>query len=341
MSQTTGWPSPSDYSTAIQNPQNNCSDPILRQGKPTVNQLGLPVGASGNFAVVYQMESSGTRYAVRCFIRPVTDQQQRYDALTRSLESVSLPGLVDFAYLPEGIRVRGRWYPVVRMEWVSGQHLSRYVAAHLHQGAVLEQLAARFRSMVEAFGSARMAHGDLQHGNVLVDAQGQMRLVDYDGLFVPALRGKPPGEVGHPNYQHAERIRDGYYEENVDAFAARVIYLSLLALRADPTLWSFNTGENLIFLAGDYKQPGRTPIWSRLHASPDPEVRRLTVELEGFARGPVAAIPAWKRLYSAPVSQANPGCLLFLVDQSSTMRTPFGGVGGRSKAEQVADAINR
>ena len=35
-----------------------------------------------------------------------------------------------------------------------------------------------------------IAHGDLQHGNLLVAADGTFRLVDYDGMYVPALRGE-------------------------------------------------------------------------------------------------------------------------------------------------------
>lgn len=45
--------------------------------------------------------------------------------------------------------------------------------------------------------------------------------------------------------------------------------------------------------------------------------------------------------YSAQISRTCPSCLLFLIDQSGSMSDPFGGEPGRSKAERLADAINR
>jgi len=45
--------------------------------------------------------------------------------------------------------------------------------------------------------------------------------------------------------------------------------------------------------------------------------------------------------FSAEISRTNPTCLLFLVDQSSSMDGPFGGQPGKKKSEGVADAINR
>ncbi len=45
--------------------------------------------------------------------------------------------------------------------------------------------------------------------------------------------------------------------------------------------------------------------------------------------------------HEAEISRTNPTCLLFLVDQSSSMRQPFGGQSDKQKAEGVADAINR
>lgn len=291
MASSAPWPSPGDYSAAIQNPHHCFADPELARGQVYTNQLGLPVGASGNFAVVYQLHSGAQVFAVRCFIRPVTNQQQRYDALSQHLHGIWLPALVDYAYLPQGIRVRGQWYPVVRMAWIAGQQLHQYIEDHLRHSQLLERLAMQWRGVVAGLCGAHMAHGDLQHGNILVDGHDQIHLVDYDGFFIPALHTQPPGERGHPNYQHPERQQHGYYAANADAFSALVIYLSLLALRTEPDLWSWHTGENLLFKADDFTQPGRTPVWQRLQGSVDPAVQRLTATLEHFCREPVSATP--------------------------------------------------
>lgn len=318
MASSTPWPAAGDYSAAIQNAHNCFADQELASGRAQTNRLGLPIGASGTFAVVYELQSSARVFAVRCFIRPVTNQQQRYDALSHHLRGFWLPTLVDYAYLPQGIRIRGQWYPIVRMEWVAGKQLHQYVEDHIRQGQIIERLAAQWRGVVAGLRGAHTAHGDLQHGNILVDNHSQIRLVDYDGFFIPALHANPPGEVGHPSYQHPERIRHGYYAENADAFSALVIYLSLLALRTDPSLWTFHTGENLLFKADDFAQPGRTPLWSRFQASGDAEVRRLTAALEASCREPVTAVPDLET-----VIQRLPGRAPFAVMSGVSTRPPL------------------
>src|SRR5450755_4489879 len=45
--------------------------------------------------------------------------------------------------------------------------------------------------------------------------------------------------------------------------------------------------------------------------------------------------------YNAELSRTNPTCFLFLIDQSSSMAEPFGAQPEKSKAQGVADAINR
>ncbi len=45
--------------------------------------------------------------------------------------------------------------------------------------------------------------------------------------------------------------------------------------------------------------------------------------------------------YTAEISRANPTCFLFLIDQSGSMAEQFGGDLNKTKAQGVADAINR
>lgn len=45
--------------------------------------------------------------------------------------------------------------------------------------------------------------------------------------------------------------------------------------------------------------------------------------------------------YTAEISRRQPGCIFFLVDQSTSMNLPFGGDGGASRAQRLTDAINR
>ena len=113
-------PSPSDYQDTIQNPTTAFADPELRNGIVAVNRLGLPRVASGNFNSVYEMQCGSQRIAVRCMLRNFGDQQPRYDLVSRHLNDLILPSLVEFTYLAQGIRVGGQWHPVVKMEWVEG-----------------------------------------------------------------------------------------------------------------------------------------------------------------------------------------------------------------------------
>jgi hypothetical protein len=125
-----------------------------------------------------------------------------------------------------------------------------------------------------------VAHGDLQHGNILVRS-GSIQLVDYDGMWVPALRGRHATETGHRAYQHPERSGQDYGQE-IDRFSALVIYLSLAALERDATLWErFHTGDNLIFVQKDFQQAGRSAIWQQLSRIGSREIDRLTAAVVG------------------------------------------------------------
>lgn len=286
------WPDPSDYQDAIQNPRLCFADSGLRGGSVALTPLGLPRVMSGNFASVYEIRNGQSRWAVRCMLRQIAGQEKRYAALSQQLVGMRLPCLVGFEYLTQGIRVKGQWYPIVKMEWAEGEALHLYVERYLNDGKTLLNLAAQWRGLVNSLRGNGIAHGDLQHGNVLVTPNGQIALVDYDAMYVPALRGQKCPELGQDNFQHPLRTADDF-NESLDNFAALVIYTSLRALAVEPGLWrQYHTGENLIFGKQDFLAPRNSPVFRSLAGSPDKGVRLLAEALMKCCLGPITQVSA-------------------------------------------------
>jgi len=138
--------------------------------------------------------------------------------------------------------------------------------------------------MATRLREAQMAHADLQHGNVLLvplpTGQLALRLIDYDGMHVPSLAGTRSAEVGHPNYQHPQRLREGTYSAEVDRFSHLAIYSSIRCLRARPELWQqFSGGDNLLFRAADFAEPGSSEVFRTLWALPNAGARAMVGRL--------------------------------------------------------------
>jgi len=159
------------------------------------------------------------------------------------------------------------------MEWVQGEPLIAFIERHLGNRSTLLSLARHWVEMVKALQQASIAHGDLQHGNVLV-VDGQLRLIDYDGMYVPALSGEGSHEVGHRNYQHPLRTESDF-GPYLDNFSAWVVYVSLIALAADPGLWKqFGGGdESLLFRRPDFEEPEASDVLRALERHRDEQIR--------------------------------------------------------------------
>lgn len=277
------WPTPQEYNEAIQNPSTAFSDPELRSGQPVLTPLGLPRPITGGFASVYQMVCAHQRvWAVRCFLRDFGDHQERYAAISAHLAHANLPYMVNFAFLADGIRVGGRLHPILKMEWVEGEPFLNYVERHLQTPGALLDLAQQWVQMAQTLARAGIAHGDLQHGNVIV-VQGRLKLIDYDGMYVPALAGRQSHEVGHRNYQHPQR-NEALFGPELDHFSTWIIYSSLVALAVQPSLWQQLRGgdECLIFRREDFTNPTQSAALSALEQSGDVRLGRLADLLRGL-----------------------------------------------------------
>jgi len=285
------WPTPQDFREAVQSPRLAFSDPELQAGVPELDRLGLPRPWSGAFATVYRLRCAGRSWAVRCFLHPLSDEQERYAAISSTLTSLKLPALVACRFVANGVRVGGRWYPILKMQWVEGESLNHFVERNLTQPAVLLDLAGRWMRMADQLRHASLAHGDLQHGNVLV-AGGDLRLVDYDGMYVPALAGRASRELGHRNFQHPRRSQRDFGPW-LDHFSSWVIYVSLLALAADPGLWPrFKGGDEcLLFRADDFRRPDQSELYRALDRSPDRRLRQTVALFKSLLYLPPAQVP--------------------------------------------------
>ena len=297
-------PTSTDYRHAIQDPRTALDDDELRHGEVSRDARGLPVLWSGNFASVYRIHCppTGTTWALKCFTREVTARQERYRHIAAALEAARLPFTVPFVYLERGIQVHGQWYPAVKMEWVEGQTLNRFVEESLEKPKMLRQLLDLWPKLAARLRDAGIAHADLQHGNVLLvpaaDGKLALKLIDYDGMYVPALAGTRSGEAGHPNYQHPRRLSEGTYNVHVDRFSHLVIFSAVHCLLVgNRDLWQrFNNGENLLFREQDFQHPEQSKLFRTLSETNDPGVRALVGRLALACKQPLEEVPWLDRM---------------------------------------------
>ena len=284
-------PQPVDFSRALQDLERCFEAPDLARGTVVHGPDGSPLVRYGDSACVFKIATSGGDVAVRCFTRQSMGMQERYAALGNHLREVRPDSLVGFEYLEQGIRVDGEWYPIVRMEWAEGDRLDRFVGDRIGEPEALLNLAARWRSAMASLRGLGIAHNDLEPGNILVAENGDLSLVDYDGMFIPRFRGQQSPEFGHQNYRHPHRTtRD--YDESVDNFPSLVIHLNLLALAADPSLWErFHGLDNLLLARKDFVNPDRSACIDALGSSPDGRVAALADRLQQYCSGPIDQVP--------------------------------------------------
>jgi hypothetical protein len=298
------WPAPQDFHESVQNPSSCFSDKFLRNGMPELDFMGMPRVSSGAFASVYRIRCLDRDRAVRCFLQPVKDQQYRYEVLRMSVNPLGLPWLVEFDYLARGICVAGKWYPVLSMDWVEGTPLNLHISSLCEAGDArsLEDLRQHFREMSAGLRGCHIAHGDLQHGNILV-RDGRLVLVDYDGMFVPGLSRQKSNELGHANYQHPGRAQQ-HFNETIDHFSAWVIDTALLCLREDPSLIRFcYDGESLLFHRQDFIAPAHSAMLAHLAAHSSEIIRKRIVCFAHLLDLPPEKIPPLAGAAAAPLRE--------------------------------------
>lgn len=300
------WPVAAQFSAVLQNPAIAFRDPELKRYEIERDQFRQPRPRAGAFAVVYRGTPSGggPPRAIRVFTTASPERRERYDLISRYLESRSPGCLVRFEYREESVRASGAdgWYPLILMDWVEGDTLFKWAKLRCAEGnrLALGKAAARWVDVVTELEESKIAHGDLQHGNVMVTPDGQIKLVDYDGMCVPALVGRRNLEVGVKPYQHPQRNETTLLSLELDRFSSMFIYVALKALSYDPGLWERYVvqceNDKLLFREQDFDFPEQSPLFNELKLARDEDLADAAEQLQSLIRVPMDRLPPLREL---------------------------------------------
>ena len=274
------YPLISEYVEAVRNAEDNFDK--LRNLRPVTDDNGNPVMTSGNFAVVFKMrdEKNDKLYAVKCFLKDQPNRAENYRMIAEELEYVSSSFLTKFQYLDNELFVDsanadGEEFPVLLMDWVEGTNLDQYIRQHLHDSYQLHLLAYQFSRLALWLMPQPFAHGDLKPDNIMVREDGTLVLIDYDGMFVPAMKGQKAREMGSPDFRHPARTEETF-NEHIDDFSLASILLSLRVIAEEPALLEkYGAADRLLFSEKDYRNIHDCQLLKDIFPSECPEVNTL------------------------------------------------------------------
>ena len=262
------YPLISEYVKAIQDAADNLDK--LAYLAPVLDDHGEPYRSSGAFAVVFKMQdkSTGKYYALKCFTEEQEGRAEAYRQIADELDMVDSPYITSVKYMEKELFVACQCeedeYPVLLMDWVEGETMETYIAANYRNQSAMSLLCYRFGKMAAWLRSQPFAHGDIKPDNIMVRPDGSLSLVDYDGMFVPSMKGCKSPTVGTKDFCHPLRTMDDF-DETIDDFSLASIALSLKAISMNSTLLDiYGASDRLLFSEKDYRTPSNSKVISAL-----------------------------------------------------------------------------
>ena len=233
--------------TSVENKEVLVLDEHAKKSTFRRDARGRLIAYAGGFSVVFSYDlPDGTKWAFRCWHSDISNTQKRYETISEAIQKAHLAFLCDFDYIEKGINVEGIIYPTTRMRWIEGITIKEYICKYRQSKDKLIALAENFLAMTRSLHEQSLAHGDLQHGNILVSNDHQLYLVDYDSFYCPQLKGEEDTVTGLPDYQHPARKSNKAVSEKLDYFSELIIYLSILAIAESPSLVDKYKVENAL-----------------------------------------------------------------------------------------------
>ena len=287
------WPQNTAFSTALQNPSACFSTKKnFSSGKKVDNKMGTIFSLSGAFAIVFKFKIGNKVNALKCFTSKPHGFENQV-RISRYLKSKKLDFTITYEADVEIIVQNNDGTqiscPMLVTPWIEGSTLLDY----LEQGNLkrVSTISKEFLDMVSQMENHKIAHGDLQSRNIMVQKDLSLKLIDYDGMFIPELRNQPSQESGTLHYQHPLRLKDAkkgginIFDETMDRFSSIVIYLSLLVLSAKPNLYKkYHDDENIIFKNEDFESPDKSELFKEVSRINNPDIKKLNAELIKYCK---------------------------------------------------------
>ena len=262
------YPLISEYVKAIQDAGDNLDK--LAHLTPVLDDHGEPYRSSGAFAVVFKMldKSTGKYYALKCFTEEQEGRADAYRQIADELDLLDSPYITSVKYMEKELFVESQCeedeFPVLLMDWVDGETMEAYIAANYRNQSAMSLLCYRFGRMAAWLRSQSFAHGDVKPDNIIIRPDGSLTLVDYDGMFVPSMKGSQSPTIGTRDFSHPLRTVDDF-DETIDDFSLASIALSLKAISMKPTLLDiYGASDRLLFSENDYRNPSNSKVISAL-----------------------------------------------------------------------------
>ena len=262
------YPLMSEYVSAIRDASDNLDE--LAHLVPVLDDHGEPYRSSGAFAVVFKMkdEQTGKCYALKCFLEEQEGRAEAYRLIADELDCIDSSYVTSVKYLEKEIFVDSSCeedeFPVLLMDWVEGETMETYIANNYQDEYAMGMLCYRFCKMAAWLRSQPFAHGDIKPDNIIVRPDGTLTLVDYDGMFVPAMKGQKSPTIGTKDFSHPLRTIDDF-DETIDDFALASIALSLKAISLKPSLFDdYGAADRLLFSAEDYRDLSKSKVLAAL-----------------------------------------------------------------------------
>ena len=262
------YPLISEYVKAIQDAGDNLEQ--LAHLTPVLDDHGEPYRSSGAFAVVFKMQdkSTGKCYALKCFTEEQEGRAEAYRQIADELDLLDSPYITSVKYMEKELFVDSQCeedeFPVLLMDWVDGETMEAYIAANYHNQSAMSLLCYRFGKMAAWLRTQSFSHGDIKPDNIIVRPDGSLTLVDYDGMFVPSMKGSQSPTIGTRDFSHPLRTVDDF-DETIDDFSLASIALSLKAISMKSTLLDiYGASDRLLFSENDYRNPSNSKVISAL-----------------------------------------------------------------------------